>query len=60
MVAWNWWKNGAVSDSDFLSSVGPSPMEYVEFIVDCMKDDYSDDEMDRVFYGTAAEFYRIE
>ena len=59
MVAFNWWKNAAVSDSDFLSTVGPTPMEYVEFIVECLEG-YSEEEKDRVFYGTAVEFYRLD
>lgn len=58
MVALNWWKNAAISDSDFLSDIGPTPMEYIEFIAECLES-YSEEDKDRVFYGTAAEFYRI-
>ncbi|CAB9531798.1 amidohydrolase 2 [Seminavis robusta] len=58
MAALNWWKNGAVSDSDFLSDVGPTPMEYVQFIATCLEG-YSQEDVDRIFYGTAKEFYRI-
>jgi predicted TIM-barrel fold metal-dependent hydrolase len=59
MVALNFWKNAAVSDSDFLSNVGPTPLEYVEFITSCLES-YSEEDRDWVFYGTAKEFYRIE
>jgi len=58
MIAWNYWKNDAVSDSDFLSEVGPSPVEYLEFICECLEG-YSEEDRDAVFYGTAKRFYRI-
>ena len=58
MAALNWWKNEAVSDSDFLSSVGPTPVQYMEFLVTCLEG-YSEEDCDRVFYGTAKEFYRM-
>jgi predicted TIM-barrel fold metal-dependent hydrolase len=59
MVALNWYKNAAVSDSDGLSDVGPTPLEYVEFITSCLEG-YSEEDRDWVFYGTAKKFYRIE
>jgi len=58
MMAWNWWKNGAVSDSDFLSDVGPTPLQYLEFMAACLEP-YTPEEQDRVYYGTAAEFYKL-
>ena len=58
MAALNWYKNGAVSDSDFMSSVGPTPLQYVEFLASCLQE-HSEAERDRVFYGTAQEFYRL-
>jgi predicted TIM-barrel fold metal-dependent hydrolase len=59
MAALNWWKSAAVSDSDFLSDVGPTPLEYVAFVTSCLES-YSEEDRDWVFYGTAKEFYRIE
>lgn len=59
MVAWNWWKNGAVSDSDFLSDVGPSPTELLEYMLSFFDGYYTEQEQDRLFYGTAKEFYRV-
>lgn len=58
MVALNWWKNGAVSDSDFLSNVGPSPVELVQYMISFFEG-YTDEDKERLFCGTAKEFYRI-
>ena len=59
MVALNWWKNGAVSDLDFLSDVGPSPVEFIEYMASFLGGYYTQEEQDRLFYGTAKEFYRL-
>lgn len=59
MVAWNWWKDAEASDSDFLSDIGPTPVEYLEFMAECLEP-YSEEDRDCVFYGTAKEFYRID
>jgi predicted TIM-barrel fold metal-dependent hydrolase len=58
MIALNWWKSGAVSDADFLSDVGPSAVEYLQYMSSFLKD-YSDQERQRMFCGTAQEFYRM-
>jgi predicted TIM-barrel fold metal-dependent hydrolase len=58
MVALNWWKDGAGSDSDGLSSVGPDPIEFLR----CMSyffEGYTEHDRDRLFVGTAREFYRF-
>ena len=58
MAALNWWKDAATSDSDGMSAIGPSPMDYVEFIAECLEA-YSVTDKERVFSGTAREFYRL-
>lgn len=59
MIATNWWKDAATADADGLSSVGPDPVQFLT----CMNDflsDYSMEDRDRIFCGTAREFYSIE
>lgn len=58
MVAWNWHVNGAISDADSLSTVGPDAVELLEKF-NWFFEDYSDRDKDRLFAGTAKEFYRI-
>ena len=59
MVAWNWHVNGAVSDADNLSTVGPTAVELLDMFT-WFFEGYNEDEKDRLFAGTAKEFYRIE
>ncbi|KAL7494850.1 hypothetical protein ACHAWT_005725 [Skeletonema menzelii] len=58
MVAWNWHVNSAVSDADNLSQVGPDALELLEKFC-WFFEGYSDEDKDRLFAGTAKEFYRI-
>ena len=58
MMAFNWWKNAAMSDADGLSTVGPTPLQYLEFMAECLEG-YSEDDRDLVYYGTARAFYRL-
>lgn len=58
MVALNWWKDESCSDSDGLSDVGPSPLEFLQYLSDFFHD-YSDEDRQRLFAVTAKEFYRI-
>ena len=58
MMAFNWWKNAAMSDADGLSKVGPTPLQYLEFMAECL-DGFSEKDKDLVFYGTARTFYRL-
>mmetsp|Transcript_14598 Transcript_14598/g.40571 ORF Transcript_14598/g.40571 Transcript_14598/m.40571 type:complete len:349 (-) Transcript_14598:56-1102(-) len=58
MVASNWWKDAAASDSDGLGDVGPEAPRLLEYIYDFLKD-YSEDDLDRMFSKNAQEFYNI-
>jgi predicted TIM-barrel fold metal-dependent hydrolase len=58
MVAWNWHVNAAISDADGLSDVGPDAVELLEKF-NWFFEGYSDEDKDRLFAGTAKEFYRI-
>lgn len=58
MIALNWWKDGACSDADGLSDVGPGPVEFVQYMSDFF-DDYSEKDRNRLFVGTAREFYKF-
>ena len=58
MVAWNWHVNGAVSDADNMSQVGPDAVELLDKFL-WFFEGYSDEDKDRLFAGTAKEFYRI-
>jgi predicted TIM-barrel fold metal-dependent hydrolase len=55
MVALNWWKDAATSDSGGSSATGPDPVQYLR-LVSWMLDGYSDHERHRMFCGTAQEF----
>ena len=59
MVATNWWKSAAMSDADGLSDIGPDPVQFLTILSEAFKD-LSDEDKDRLFCGTAKEFYRIE
>ena len=59
MVAWNWHVNGAVSDADGLSDVGPGAVELLDNFM-WFFDGYGEDEREKLFAGTAREFYRLE
>jgi len=58
MVATNFWKDAAMSDSDGLSSVGPDAVRYLElihsFLEDCPEKD-----IEKIFCMTAKEFYNL-
>ena len=59
MVAWNWYVSATLSDGDGLSQVSPDAVElYDKF--NWFFDGYSDEDKDRLFAGTAKEFYRID
>ena len=59
MVATNFWKSAALSDGDGLSDVGPEPLHFIELIYGFLKDDYSEEDLDRMFSKNAANFYGI-
>jgi len=59
MVAWNWHVNGAVSDADNLSTVGPDAVELLEMFM-WFFEGYEKEQTERLFAGTAKEFYRLE
>ena len=59
MVAWNWHVNGAVSDSDGLSDVGPDAVELLRTFLSFFEG-YGKEERERMFAGTAREFYGLE
>jgi len=58
MVSTNWWKDGATSDSDGLSEIGPSADEFLEYMLEFFVG-MTVEEQQRVFGGTAKEFYKI-
>lgn len=58
MVATNFWKDAAMSDSDGLSDVGPEVLQFLELIYGFLKD-YSEKDIDRIFCTTAKEFYNL-
>lgn len=59
MVAWNWHVNGAVSDADSLSKVGPDAVELLKMFM-WFFEGYDKEDTDMLFAGTAKEFYRLE
>ena len=59
MVGLNWWKDGAMSDADGLSDIGPSPVEFLQLCVDKFFFDYSDEDRQQLFCETARKFYRM-
>ena len=56
MVALNWWKNGACSDADGNSDVGPNPVELLQYMSNWFGD-YSQEDRDYLFFKTARGFY---
>eukprot|EP00585_Thalassiosira_rotula_P008101 CAMPEP_0196139806 /NCGR_PEP_ID=MMETSP0910-20130528/6951_1 /TAXON_ID=49265 /ORGANISM="Thalassiosira rotula, Strain GSO102" /LENGTH=384 /DNA_ID=CAMNT_0041400579 /DNA_START=15 /DNA_END=1169 /DNA_ORIENTATION=- len=58
MVAWNWHVNDAISDGDGNSNVGPNAVELLEYFCWCFEG-YGEWERERLFAGTAKEFYRL-
>mmetsp|Transcript_13578 Transcript_13578/g.29524 ORF Transcript_13578/g.29524 Transcript_13578/m.29524 type:complete len:161 (-) Transcript_13578:169-651(-) len=59
MVAWNWHVNGAVSDADGCSKVGPDAVELLNMFM-WFFEGYSKEHTERLFAGTAKAFYRLE
>ena len=57
MVATNFWKNAALSDSDGLSEVGPDAVQLLTLLNDFLSD-YSDEDLQWIFCKTAQSFYR--
>jgi predicted TIM-barrel fold metal-dependent hydrolase len=58
MVALNWWKDGACSDADGLSSVGPDPVEFLRYMSYFFQG-YDEHDRKKLFVGTARKFYRF-
>ena len=56
MVALNWWKDGACSDADGNSDVGPNPVELLQYMSNWFAD-YSQEDRDYLFFKTARGFY---
>ena len=59
MVAWNWHVNGAVSDGDGGSEVGPTAVELLEKFM-WFFEHFGEEDQSRLFAGTAKEFYQLE
>eukprot|EP00584_Thalassiosira_punctigera_P003073 CAMPEP_0172538766 /NCGR_PEP_ID=MMETSP1067-20121228/10091_1 /TAXON_ID=265564 ORGANISM="Thalassiosira punctigera, Strain Tpunct2005C2" /NCGR_SAMPLE_ID=MMETSP1067 /ASSEMBLY_ACC=CAM_ASM_000444 /LENGTH=353 /DNA_ID=CAMNT_0013324327 /DNA_START=12 /DNA_END=1073 /DNA_ORIENTATION=- len=59
MAAWNWHVNAAVSDADNMSDVGPDAVELLEMFA-WFFEGYTEEERERLFAGTAKEFYGLE
>jgi predicted TIM-barrel fold metal-dependent hydrolase len=57
MVATNFWKDAATSDSDCMSDVAPDPIRYIELIYGFLRDNYSEEDLDKIFSKTASTFY---
>jgi predicted TIM-barrel fold metal-dependent hydrolase len=60
MVALNWWKDGATSDSDGVSDIGPDPVQFVKLMSDYFLAKYSSIDRQKMFAGNARQFYKIE
>lgn len=58
MAATNFWKNDALSDSDGLSDLGPDPVTLLKLLAGFLED-YSEEDRNRIFCGTAREFYKF-
>jgi predicted TIM-barrel fold metal-dependent hydrolase len=58
MVALNWHMDGAISDACGLSDVGPDPVQFLRYMSSFFQD-YSKKDRQRLFVGTAREFYRF-
>lgn len=57
MVATNFLKDAAASDSDSMSHFAPDPIRYIELVYGFLKDEYSEDDLDKIFCRTACAFY---
>jgi predicted TIM-barrel fold metal-dependent hydrolase len=58
MVALNWWKDAATSDTDGRSDVGPEPVQFLEYMSTFFAD-LSNVERQMLFVGTARSHYRF-
>lgn len=58
MVATNFWKNAALSDSDGLSDMGPNAEQLVTHLNEFLSD-YSQKDRESIFCGTAKSFYKV-
>ena len=56
MVGLNWWKDAATSDSDGLSSIGPSPQQFLEHCANKFFVHFSEEDLQKLFCGTAQKF----
>ena len=59
MVAWNWHVNGAVSDGDGASKVGPDAVQLLDMFA-WFFEDYSKEQSEWLFAGTAKKFYQLD
>ena len=60
MMAFNWFKNGALSDSDGFSNVGPDAVTYYRKLTSWLKDDnYDENDLEWIFFKTAQTFYHL-
>ena len=60
MIATNWYVNGALSDADGLSEIGPTSDQLIGCFLSWFEEfGLSEDQIARLFAGTAKEFYRI-
>jgi len=58
MVATNFWKNAALSDSDGLSDVGPDAVQLLRWLNEFLIE-YSEEDRHAIFCGTAKAFYKV-
>ena len=58
MIATNWFKDAIHADSDGIGTVGPSAVDFLEYMVDFFSG-LTPEEQRRLFAGTAKEFYRL-
>ncbi len=59
MIATNFWKNPAMSDSDGLSDIGPNAVQFLTLLNDFLSD-YSETDRLAIFCGTAKSFYKVD
>jgi len=60
MVATNWWKDAGMADSDGLGDVGPTAVEYLEYMLDFFGGLLTVEELGLLFGGTAMGFYGVD
>ncbi|KAL7516138.1 hypothetical protein ACHAWX_001187 [Stephanocyclus meneghinianus] len=58
MVAWNWHVNGAVSDGDGASEVGPDAIDLLNMFM-YFFEGFTEKDQAQLFAGTAKDFYRL-